>query len=99
MLEFWVSILESCCHWSEKGKSEGWTFCRDRLGGAGRGASVSSLEQVKISGKLKHKTIELRKEMKYEDLGLFTEGELKMHKEENVEGKNWGWRKNNRKHT
>ena len=56
MLEFWVRILESCCHWSEKGKSEGWTFCRDRLGGAGWGASVSSLEQVKISGKLKHKT-------------------------------------------
>jgi len=26
--------------------------------------------------------------MKYEDLGLFTEGELKMHKEENVEGRN-----------
>ena len=86
MLEFWVSILESCCHWSEKGKSEGWTFWGDRLGGAGWGASVSSLEQVKISGKLNIR-LEFRKEMKYEDVGLFTEGELKMHKEENVEGR------------
>ena len=45
------------------------------------------MEQVKISGKLNIR-LEFRKEMKYEDVGLFTEGELKMHKEENVEGKN-----------